>query len=164
MLVISDKLVMQLVLPPGMALVYLWMGRNILISTSRYGVLTPSRTRMLRASVFSLLLFMYGVTFNRELRALWIVFPFAIVGIVASILFFVVWGATKWWRSSQEGSNQMDQTGDAAHRDPSRADGPLHELKPPSLDLRVRQWTILIWALLGIAGTLAAILWKLLRK
>lgn len=99
MLVISDRLPMQLLLPPALAVVYLWLGRNILISTSRCGVLTPSRTRMLWASVLSLLLFMYGVTFQRELRAFWLETPVIFVGIMTFILLMVGLGVLKLSRT-----------------------------------------------------------------
>ena len=164
MLVISDRLQMQLLLPPCAAMVYLWFGRNILISTSRYGVLTPSRTRMLWAGALSLLLFMYGVTFDRELRAFWLETPVIFVGIMAFILLVVGLGVLRLGRTSQAESTPTNRTADAVRIDAGQTGNPLHGQSPPSLGFQIRQWTVLIWAVLGIGGTFAAILWRLFRK
>jgi hypothetical protein len=162
--VVSDRLLMQLLMPPVMSALVLLMGWNAMRSTSPYGILTAGRVRLLWGGFFGMLIFLYGVTFNRELTAVWIENPFALVGIVALILSLGVWGGLKWWRSSHTAPTQADQIGTTVHGDPSRLGSPLDGPQHPSTSLRVRSWAVLIWALLGIGGTLAAILWKVVRR
>ena len=164
MLVVSDRLLMQILMPPAMSGMVLLMGWNAMRSTSPYGILTAGRVRLLWGGFFGMLIFLYGVTFNRELTAAWIENPFALVGIVAFTFSLAVWGGLKWWRSSHTAATQSDQIGTAGHRDPSRLGSPPHPPQPPLTSLRVRRWAVLIWALLGIGGTLAAILWKVVRR
>jgi len=83
MLVVSDRLLMQILMPPAMSGMVLLMGWNAMRSTSPYGILTAGRVRLLWGGFFGMLIFLYGVTFNRELTAAWIENPFALVGIVA---------------------------------------------------------------------------------
>jgi len=161
---VSDRLLMQILMPPVMSGLVLLMGWNAMRSTSPYGILTAGRVRLLWGGFFGMLIVLYGVTFNRELTAVWIENPFALVGIVALILSLGVWGGLKWWRSSHTAPTQADQTGTAGHRDPSRLGSPLDGPQPPLASIRVRRWAVLIWALLGIGGTLAAILWKAVRR
>ncbi len=160
----SDRLLMQILMPPAMSALVLLMGWNAMRSTSPYGILSSTRVRLLWGGFFGMLIFLYGVTFNRELTAVWIEHPFALVGIVAFVLLLAVWGGFKWWRSSQTSAAQAERIDTEGHADTSRLGGPLHSPQPPSTSLRVRRWAVLIWALLGIGGTLAAILWKLVNK
>jgi hypothetical protein len=161
--VVSDRLLMQILMPPIMSALVLLMGWNAMRSTSPYGILTAGRVRLLWGGFFGMLIFLYGVTFNRELTAVWIENPFALVGIVF-ILSLGVWGGLQRWRSSRTSPTQAEQIGTAGHRDPSRLGSPLDGPQPPLTSLRVRRWAVLIWALLGIGGTLAAILWKVVRR
>lgn len=119
---------------------------------------------MLWASVLSLLFFMYGVTFHRELRSFWLKTPVIFVGIMTFILLVVGLGVLRLSRTSQAESTPSNRIKDAGQRDAGQTGNPLHGQNPPSLGLRIRRWSVLIWAVLGIGGTLAAILWKLFRK
>lgn len=164
MLVISDRRWMQLLLPPSIALVYLWFGRNILVSTSRYGVLTRSRTTMLWGGVLSLLLFMYGVTFNRELRDLWWTNPVVFGGLGALVLLCLAFVVVKLCRSSNDKSASDRRIAGPVELHGSHMGSAPHSYAPPSLGSRIRRWALLIWAVVGIGGTLAAIVWKLFRR
>src|SRR6202167_114120 len=141
---------MQLLMHPVMSALVLFMGWRAMRSTSPHGIRPAGRVRLRSGGFTGVLIFLYGVTFNRELTAVWIENPFALVGIVALILSLGVWGGLKWWRSSHITPTQADQSGTAGHRDPSRLGSPLDGPQPPLTSLRVRRWAVLIWALLGI--------------
>src|SRR5664279_2730169 len=92
MLVSSDRVVMQLLLPPGMSLLLFWMGRNALTSTSRDKILSENRRRLLWSVTFALLTFLYAVTFNRELRDNQLI----AAGLVVLLSAFVFWRVSIW--------------------------------------------------------------------
>ena len=155
MLVSSDRIIMQLLMPPAMSLLMLWMGRNVLISTSRGGILTENRRRLLWSVFFVLLTFLYGMTFNRELRGN----PFIAGGILVLVSAFIFWRIQKWRVSAEVVAGQTDQI-----RINSNLPVPRSDPASPPFGFRIRQWIVLIWAVFGIAGTLAAVLWKILRQ
>jgi uncharacterized membrane protein len=97
MLVGLDRIYMQLLMPPVMSLLYLWMSRNVLTSTSPSGVLSENRRRMLWGGFFVLLTFLYAVTFNRELRDN----PLIATGILVLLSAFVFWRVSKWRSNSR---------------------------------------------------------------
>jgi hypothetical protein len=79
-----------------MSVVVFWMGRNALNAASPYGIMSETRRRMLWATVFVLLSFLYAVTFNRELRDN----PLVAAGILLLLSTFVVWRVSKWRASA----------------------------------------------------------------
>jgi uncharacterized membrane protein len=75
-----------------MAVLVFWMGRNALNSDNPLGIMSESRRRMLWAVVFVLLFFLYGVTFNHELRAN----PFVATTILFLLFALAGWQVSKW--------------------------------------------------------------------
>jgi beta-lactamase regulating signal transducer with metallopeptidase domain len=95
------------------------------------------------------------MAFNRELQQN----PFVALGILVLLSALVFWRIQKWRESTEVLANQTDQVRTGSVLPASRPDQ-----SSSSLGFRIRQWIVLIWAILGIAGTLAAILWKVLRQ
>jgi hypothetical protein len=170
----------KLLAPPGMLLVFVLFALGLGRTTSKGGTISPGNRRLLLWFALALFAFMEVFAWQVELRAFWRSEPLGFVAVALLLGWAIYYAARKWVAARARGqqipavhyefrrsglglettvtpSQPVPQRAAPAHAAPRRA-------PPKDTALRIRQAIVLVWAVLGLAGGLIAIILHLLRR
>lgn len=176
----GPPLAVRLWLPPVMALVTLYVCHNTAVATSPGGSVSESNrnlTWVLVGVVFGIL---EVFSWWAQITAFWLSDPLGLIATVSLLGWVTYYAAAKWiaarrrarqiptvhyeFRQTGLGLESTVRPSQQDSRSPAPAQAGPRRAPPRTLGLRIRQAIVLVWAVLGLAGGLIAILLHVLRK